>query len=303
MNEIKNDILSELLVSFESNIDRIKYAGNEDDKRTEFLKVCKEVLDKKDQKTASNLQNLINYYLFTLNVEVEQFITSISNEKVVLESFDYYTEEREKKDSFDATYDTITDVIVEQFEMEELISPDRYINSARYHPSPVNSVKLALNSLVKYGVTYSDFVFIDIGSGMGRNLLIASEYPFKRVAGVEISNYLHEIAEKNVARYEAKTGKKIKCDLHCVDALSFNFSESNMVLYFWEPFTENISNQFIKNLEEFIATRNIIVKLIFLRNPFPAMERSTVFKEVGRLESEDYTISNDEYFQTIIYSN
>jgi hypothetical protein len=303
MNEIKNDVLSELLSSFENNIEHIKQAGNEDDKRLEFLKICKKVLDTKDQKTASNLQNLIKYYLFTLDVGVEEFITSISNEKVVLESFDYYTEEREKKDSFDATYDTITDIIVEQFEMGELISPDRYINSARYHPSPVSSVRTALDSLIKYGVTYNDFFFIDIGSGMGRNLLIASEYPFKRVAGVEISNYLHEIAEKNIERYEAKTHKKIKCDLHCVDALNFNFPESNMVLYFWEPFVENISNQFIKNLEEFIADRNIVVKLIFLRNPFPAVEHSKVFREVGRLESEDYTISNDEYFQTIVYSN
>src|ERR1700680_3118745 len=40
-------------------------------------------------------------------------------------------------------------------------------------------------------------VFVDYGSGMGRVLLMAARYPFRRVIGVEISAVLNEIARKN----------------------------------------------------------------------------------------------------------
>ncbi len=33
---------------------------------------------------------------------------------------------------------------------------------------------------------FHDFVFIDLGSGKGRTLLMASDYPFRRIVGVEL---------------------------------------------------------------------------------------------------------------------
>ena len=33
---------------------------------------------------------------------------------------------------------------------------------------------------------FHDFVFVDLGSGKGRTLLMASEYPFRRIVGVEL---------------------------------------------------------------------------------------------------------------------
>ncbi len=45
---------------------------------------------------------------------------------------------------------------------------------------------------------------IDIGSGKGRVLLIASEFGFKKAIGVEISKVLHDISEKNIKIYKTK---------------------------------------------------------------------------------------------------
>lgn len=41
--------------------------------------------------------------------------------------------------------------------------------------------------------------FIDLGAGKGAAMIIASEYPFKSVSGIELSRYLCEIAWKNLA--------------------------------------------------------------------------------------------------------
>ena len=45
-----------------------------------------------------------------------------------------------------------------------------------------------------------DFTFIDLGCGKGRVLLMASDYPFKKIIGVEFMPELHRAAQKNIAR-------------------------------------------------------------------------------------------------------
>ena len=56
-------------------------------------------------------------------------------------------------------------------------------------------------------IDYSDFVFVDYGSGKGRTLLVAAEFPFKKIVGVEIAQELHAIAGKNVDQYRGNNRK------------------------------------------------------------------------------------------------
>ena len=45
-------------------------------------------------------------------------------------------------------------------------------------------------------IDFSEFTFMDLGSGKGRTLLMASEYPFRRIVGVEILPELHRLPRK-----------------------------------------------------------------------------------------------------------
>jgi predicted O-methyltransferase YrrM len=47
--------------------------------------------------------------------------------------------------------------------------------------------------------------FIDFGSGKGRALWMASEYPFRQLIALEFSPELHRIAEANITRYFSPT--------------------------------------------------------------------------------------------------
>ena len=47
----------------------------------------------------------------------------------------------------------------------------------------------------------SSYTFIDIGAGKGRGLLVASEYPFRKVIGIELNSPLAGIARANVAHW------------------------------------------------------------------------------------------------------
>lgn len=54
---------------------------------------------------------------------------------------------------------------------------------------------------------FAEFTFVDLGSGKGRALLMASDYPFRRIVGVELLPALHQIAELNLAQYRSDSQK------------------------------------------------------------------------------------------------
>src|ERR1700752_1632972 len=45
------------------------------------------------------------------------------------------------------------------------------------------------------------FSFVDVGAGKGRALLLASELPFRKVIGVELSKPLAQIAAQNIEKW------------------------------------------------------------------------------------------------------
>ncbi len=85
----------------------------------------------------------------------------------------------------------------------------------RYQPSDPDFVRAAIENLP---IRFEEFTFVDIGSGKGRTLLIASEYSFRRIIGVEFSGELKAIADKNIRKYRSK--KHICNDISsiCADA-------------------------------------------------------------------------------------
>jgi SAM-dependent methyltransferase len=112
------------------------------------------------------------------------------------------------------------------------------------HPRTISIMLKDLN------VRHEDFVFVDFGSGKGRVLLGASEYPFKRVIGVEIDRKLHDIAVENIHRYRTATRKCHDVESVCRDATEYEFPPERAVLYFFNPFGREIADRVLKNLAD-----------------------------------------------------
>jgi SAM-dependent methyltransferase len=110
------------------------------------------------------------------------------------------------------------------------------------------------------------FAFVDLGSGKGRPLLIAADYSFTRVIGVEFSPTLHRIAQRNIARFRARTGSAQRFELHLGDAASFDFPPEPVALHLYNPFGERVLDQVLSRLEESLeeSPRDVIV---FYVNP------------------------------------
>ena len=97
-------------------------------------------------------------------------------------------------------------------------------------------------------VDFSQFTFVDLGCGKGRVLLMASEYPFKRIIGVEFMPWLHRAAQKNIAKYASERQQCRQIESICMDARDFEFPPEPLVVYLFNPFSEPTFAQVLESL-------------------------------------------------------
>ena len=97
---------------------------------------------------------------------------------------------------------------------------------------------------------FGDFTFIDLGSGKGRTLLMASDYPFRRIIGVELLPSLHDIAQENLRLYKSESQKCFALESICADATEFPFPEDPLVIFLFNPFPESGMRRVVANLEQ-----------------------------------------------------
>jgi len=129
-------------------------------------------------------------------------------------------------------------------------------------------------------VRHEEFVFIDLGSGKGRALLLAAKFPFRRLIGVEFARELHEIAEANVLNLPNPPGKEPQVQLHCMDATEFDFPREALVVFLYNPFgPEVIARVAQRLLDSYVAyPRPVYVLYInpFYLGPWQALGFRTV---------------------------
>jgi SAM-dependent methyltransferase len=80
------------------------------------------------------------------------------------------------------------------------------------------------------------FTFVDYGSGKGRVLFVAAEFPFRRLIGVEFARELHDAAVRNLASYRNPRQRCREIRPVLGDALRFAIPDGPCVLYFYTPF-------------------------------------------------------------------
>ncbi len=111
-----------------------------------------------------------------------------------------------------------------------------------------------------------DFVFVDLGSGKGRTLLMASDYPFRRIVGVELLPALHQAAQENRNKYRSASQKCFVLESVCADAAEFLFPGEPMVLYLFNPFPEAGLRRVMANLEQSLREHPRAVYVLY-HNP------------------------------------
>jgi SAM-dependent methyltransferase len=115
-------------------------------------------------------------------------------------------------------------------------------------------------------LNFGDFTFIDLGSGKGRTLLMASDYPFRRIIGVELLRSLHQIAQQNLRQYKSELQKCFALESICADATAFPFPDDPLVVYLFNPFPESGMRRVFVNLERCLRSHPRPVYVLY-HNP------------------------------------
>lgn len=143
-----------------------------------------------------------------------------------------------------------------------------------YQPSEPGLFKQILDELK---INHERFTFIDLGSGKGRTLLMASDYPFHRIIGAEIIPELHEIALGNLQRYQSDQQKCFGLEAWLGDARDFTFPEESMVIYLFNPFPSDTLLVVLQKLgktlaasprETYVIYHNLVHEGVFHAMPF-----------------------------------
>lgn len=118
-----------------------------------------------------------------------------------------------------------------------------------YEPTSV----LAFRSLIRrLAFPPSGWTFLDIGSGKGRTLFLAADYPFRKIIGVEFAKDLHDIAVMNAERYRSPSQQCAVFELNHMDAVDFKMPQEPLVVFLFNPFERPVMERVARNAAEAI---------------------------------------------------
>jgi hypothetical protein len=84
---------------------------------------------------------------------------------------------------------------------------------------------------------------------MGKVLLLATEYPFRQILGVEYAPDLAAICEKNLREDRAMADRRCNsASVVVADAAEFSFPEGPLVVFLFNPFGPPVLASALKNL-------------------------------------------------------
>jgi SAM-dependent methyltransferase len=174
---------------------------------------------------------------------------------------------------FDRTHSVTTQALLMLGELEKT-SRDAYAHATHYEPVPVEAFGELLGRIPEPLVRAA--AFVDVGCGMGRAVLLASERPFKQVVGIELSPALHAIACENLAN---ASGLRTRCRdvrIRRGDARRFRYPSGDLVVFLFNPFDDEVLRVV---LERIVGTRRAGDRVMLLYHV--AVHREVVAEYAG----------------------
>ncbi|QEG41310.1 class I SAM-dependent methyltransferase [Roseimaritima ulvae] len=179
---------------------------------------------------------------------------------------------------FDKRYqlDTRSEVAINELD----ISQDDKQHADKYKPTRVRYFRKIMEKVDPS----RDGVFVDVGCGKGRILLLAAEQGFDEVVGLEISPALCQIAERNVEAFKHAKPETGSIKVVCTNILDYQMVGSETVFFLYSPFGCSITERFLEMVRQSLKDHPRDLCLIIDEFRFPEL------------------LANDDYFeQSLIY--
>jgi SAM-dependent methyltransferase len=110
------------------------------------------------------------------------------------------------------------------------------------------------------------FTFIDVGAGMGRAMLLAAEYPFQRVVGIELNPLLVKVAQHNLEIWRVAGRARTQMQVICGDAVDAPFVKGPCLVFLFNPFGPSVMRRLLKRLAVDFAERAGQLDLLYVNH-------------------------------------
>jgi SAM-dependent methyltransferase len=150
--------------------------------------------------------------------------------------------------------------------------------------SPYQPIDAALfhEMMAALEVDFRECTFIDVGSGKGRALLLALEYPFRKILGVELLPALNQIAQENIRKLSRPGRRHEAVEAICGDATEFRFPLDPLVVLLFNPLPETDLRKLMRNLEGSLRENRRPLHVIYANPVFEdIVGNSPILTKVG----------------------
>jgi SAM-dependent methyltransferase len=183
----------------------------------------------------------------------------------------------QKKHPFDRAHGVDTDGLIYADPAAQGHASDRH-NAGYYATAPSlfhGAMELWRGTLDGTGVAVEDYTLVDIGCGKGRVLMLASEYAFREIVGVELDPGLVRVARKNLRRWTIRTRARVRGGIQIVegDALAVPLPDGPVALFYFNSFEREMTRMWLARLGEIASARTAPLDLIYIHPEFDALVR------------------------------
>ena len=119
---------------------------------------------------------------------------------------------------------------------------------------------------LKPAAAIDEFTFVDLGAGMGRALLLAAEFPFRAVVGVELNPTLARIGRRNMALWRATGRALTPMRMVCRDAAEFKLPAGPCLVFLFNPFGAPVLKHVLKSWSRDLMEREGQLDILYVNN-------------------------------------
>jgi SAM-dependent methyltransferase len=152
-----------------------------------------------------------------------------------------------RKHPIDLHYGTDTSGLVDADRLQDDSTLVSLINP--YMGSQPSIIRRALQTLPDIG----GYTFIDFGCGKGRPMIIATEFAFSAVLGLDISAELVQVANKNAALIARKFPERTPMKAMEANVSEVSLPAGKLVIFLYNPFADALISALLNKIEAALA--------------------------------------------------
>lgn len=194
---------------------------------------------------------------------------------------------------FDIRYGVNTSGLVDGRDLHSGHQNDRFITAYFGVPPSrlINALELWQRTSQR---TTSQYRFIDIGCGKGRALLLASQFGFRDVFGIELQPNLAQIASENMQRWREQNSVPTEFSILCGDGPSLlpQLLTGPVLIYLYNPFHAPVLRDLLNSIVDQREKISDPVDVLYL---YPEYEEVfSDFPLLRKIFREDIGISEED---------